>query len=297
MPDPTPSTGPKQQNNAFVIHNDDALASPVLISIPHGGRAYPDALLSNLAVPQKHLLRLEDRYVDRVADDVLGAGYTMIVAHRPRAWIDLNRAPGEIDPAMISGMSAQQFSQASRKVRGGLGLIPSRLSSAGRLWREKWQWQDVQQRLTQDHEPYHAAISARLQRIKAKFGVAILLDLHSMPPLPVRDGMKPANFIVGDRFGRSAASRFSHLALSFADRFELLGALNHPYAGGYVLDRHGDPERDIHALQVELSRDLYLNEDQQQLSVMLPSIARKIRHLVDALSDEAQLLYSPQAAE
>ena len=125
-------------DSGFSLFNGNNCQFPVLISIPHAGRNYPVEIYDNLAVPATKLLRLEDRYADRLALDAISAGFTTIIARKPRAWLDLNRAPTEIDPDMISGLNRSQLPEPSRKVRGGLGLIPRRLAGIGNLWRGKW---------------------------------------------------------------------------------------------------------------------------------------------------------------
>ncbi|GAA0479417.1 N-formylglutamate amidohydrolase [Parasphingorhabdus litoris] len=272
----------------FSIHNTGNLKFPLLISIPHAGRVYPREIMENLAVPAAHLLRLEDRYVDRLANRAIAEGFPAIIAHRPRAWVDLNRNRAEIDADMVVGLSSSELPMPSRKVRGGLGVIPSRLHGVGNLWRKKWQWADISFRLASDHEPYHSGITEILEQMRLKFGGAILLDLHSMPPLgPEHDNV---DIVIGDRFGRSAGSRFSELAVSFLQHFGVKTRLNHPYAGGYILERHSKVERDIHALQLEVDRSFYLDaalrEPSDQASVMADHILNLAKRLVNQIENQ-----------
>lgn len=272
----------------FSSYNVDDLQFPLLISVPHAGRVYPDEILDNLAVPATHLLRLEDRYADRLAGRAIARGFPAIIAHRPRAWVDLNRNRSEIDADMIGGLSAAQLRTRlpapSRKVRGGLGVVPSRLHGAGNLWRRKWQWDDIINRLDSYHEPYHASIAGILERICLKFGGAILLDLHSMPPL--NEGQGGVDMVVGDRFGRSAGSRYSELSVAFLEQSGIRTRLNHPYAGGYILERHARVERDIHALQLEVDRSTYLDSALREPDGRLPAVADHIADLAMRLADQ-----------
>lgn len=258
----------------------------MLLSVPHAGRDYPPQLSDNLNIPSSNLLRLEDRYADRLVSAAIAAGIPTIVAHKPRAWIDLNRNKSEIDINIIHGLAATHTSIATRKVRGGLGLIPRRLSGVGELWRKKWDWEDITRRIQCDHEPYHAKISATLAAMRAQFGCAILLDLHSMPPLDQSRGPQP-KIVVGDRFGRSAGSRYSEFALAMFRRFGFETRLNHPYPGGYILERHGIPESHIHAIQLEIDRSCYLDNNLVEPGPNLPMIARIIKELALELADQA----------
>ena len=270
---------------SFSLFNAEPLQFPVLISVPHAGRDYPQAIKENLNVPESNLLRLEDRYADRLVSPAIQSGFVAMIAHRPRAWIDLNRNPTEIDPDMISGNVAMRLPQPSRKVRGGLGLIPRRLTGTGNLWRNKWQWQDVASRIENDHEPYHHAINAQLQRIKKRFGCAVLLDMHSMPPLKKDEGLD-AQIVIGDRFGRSSGTVYSELATRFFERSNLSVNLNNPYSGGYMLHRHGDPADNIHALQLEVDRSCYLDQALREPSPNMPTVADLVKKLAVLIADE-----------
>lgn len=269
---------------------------PVLVSVPHSGREYPPELLDNLNVSASHLLRLEDRYSDRLAASVIGSGFPSIIARKPRAWVDLNRSPTEIDPDMVVGMDRAQTPQMSRKVRGGLGILPRRLHGAGDLWREKWQHQHVMDRIEQDHEPYHLMVEQLLDQIKSVFGCALLLDLHSMPSVSDESG-RPIGFVVGDRFGRSCESRYAELV---AEHLRFHGhhvQTNHPYAGGYILERHGNPIGNIHAFQLEVDRSLYLDQSMREPIAAAGSVAELIRDCCVMLAEQLSGRHHLEAAE
>jgi len=270
-------------DGSFSSYNVDELQYPLLISVPHAGRVYPKEIMDNLAVPATHLLRLEDRYADRLASAAISRGLPTLIAHQPRAWVDLNRARSEIDANIIQGLSPSQLPAPSRKVRGGLGVVPSRLHGIGSLWRKKWQWEDINDRLDNCHEPYHHGVTQMLDQIRLKFGCALLLDLHSMPPLDEKQGN--IDVVVGDLFGRSAGSRYSELTMSFLEQSGINARLNHPYAGGYILERHSQVEKDVHALQVEVNRRCYLDEALREPSDDLPVMADHIANLAMRLAD------------
>jgi len=260
-------------DTSYSVFNLDDLQFPLLVSVPHAGRDYPREVIENLAVPARHLLRLEDRFVDRLTGPAINLGIPTIVARSSRAWIDLNRDVSEIDPATISDRSPSSFGQPSRKVRGGLGLVPSRLSGVGNLWRKQWKWANIEARITSVHEPYHDALATNLERIQAKFGTAILIDLHSMPSLDKTSG-NAAKIVVGDRFGRSASTIYTELAISFFESMKVPSQLNHPYSGGYLLERHGNPNQNIHAIQLEVDRSCYLDVDHREVGPDFPKFAQ-----------------------
>lgn len=280
----------------YSLANVETLEFPVLVSVPHSGRDYPAELLDNLNVPASHLLRLEDRYADRLAASAVASGFPVIIARKPRAWVDLNRSRTEIDPDMVTGMDSTQTSQISKKVRGGLGILPRRLHGAGNLWREKWQHQHVIDRIEQDHEPYHVMVGHILNGMQSVFGCALLLDLHSMPSV-FDENSRPVRFVIGDRFGRSCDSRYAELA---ADHFRMHGyhvQTNHPYSGGYILERHGKPVKNVHALQLEVDRSLYLDQSLREPIAAARHTAELIGHCCVMLAEQLSGRHQLEAAE
>ncbi|MEO0063040.1 MAG: hypothetical protein RLZZ08_1600 [Pseudomonadota bacterium] len=275
---------------------------PVLISVPHAGRSYPATLVARMRHPAAASLRLEDRYVDLVAQAVARAtGAALLVAHAPRAMIDLNRAPEDVDWEMVAGgapAGAMAFS-AGRRARSGLGLVPRRLSGMGEVWRRRLSASELAERVEHVHRPYHAALAERLESLRDRWGGALLLDLHSMPPLGAKRGADPApDFVIGDRFGASCGSGLAALACDHLAAAGHTVAHNRPYAGGYVLDRHGAPARGVHAVQVEVCRSTYLDSHLREPDAGLAGVAAALAGLVQRLAAElADQHRLPQAAE
>ncbi|MEI9928336.1 MAG: N-formylglutamate amidohydrolase [Sphingomonas sp.] len=267
----------------FARHGAEAPISPIVLSVPHAGRDYPLPLRAALRVPLAALRPLEDRHADAIALGARGAE-TLFVAARPRAWIDLNRAEDERDPRLDDGAPTGGRPQ-SAKLRSGLGLVPRRVGNSGDLWRHRLSGEEVAARIRADHRPYHAALAAALSAARARFGVAVLLDVHSMPPLGA-PAVAP-RIVLGDRFGRSAAARFLGRIEGVARAHAVACAVNAPYSGGHILERHGDPHGGVHAIQVEFDRSLYLDEALDAPGPGLPLAIRVLRDMIDSLADEA----------
>jgi N-formylglutamate amidohydrolase len=263
------------------IDRDGAPLSPVVLSVPHAGRDYPAALLGALRVPATVLPVLEDRYIDHVA---LAARRleTMLLQRRARAWIDLNRSESDRDPRVDDGVRPHSQPMPSAKVRSGLGLVPRRAGAAGDLWRRRFSAIEIAVRIAQDHRPYHAALAAALAAAQARFGVAVLLDVHSMPPLGDH-----ARIVFGDRFGQAAAARVVARLEAEAARAGVRAALNTPYAGGHILERHAAPARGIHAIQIEFDRTLYLDAALDRPGPGLADVAALLGRMIAASADEA----------
>lgn len=228
---------------------------PVLLSVPHSGRHYTPALLSNARHGPAPLVRLEDPLVDRLAWRAIRSGFGAIIAQTPRAAIDCNRSEREWDPRAIRMAEGSQ--PVGERARHGLGLIASTTLRDGLLWRRLLEPAEVEERLEGAYRPYHQALAEGLERIVAIHGAALLIDCHSMPPRP-RGG---AQVVIGDRHGESAAPWVSEAALALAARAGLTASANNPYAGGEIVARHGDPARNVHAIQLEICRASYLARD------------------------------------
>jgi N-formylglutamate amidohydrolase len=283
---------------AFTTHNVDIPAFPVLLSVPHAGRDYPSQLLANLRVPPAELVRLEDRYADRLIQSSILAGFPAIVAHTARAWIDLNRAENDVDAQMLKERCNDAAGQPSAKTRGGLGLIPRRLQACGELWRGPIALADVTHRIATVHRPYHEQVSIILNSMRARFGIAILLDVHSMPPIPARYAVEVnPQIVLGDRFGRSAASIHAELVMAHVQARGFQTALNNPYSGDHILQAHGAPHRDIHALQLEVDRSLYLDSALREPTPSLARISRLVHEIAILLAEHATGSGFAEAAE
>ncbi|MFZ2997989.1 N-formylglutamate amidohydrolase [Sphingobium sp.] len=260
---------------------------PVIISVPHAGRNYPADLLAEARVRPHILRRLEDRWADLLAYPLIARGYSVIVARTARAMIDLNRHEREIDPAMIAGLPHDIALHSSAKLRGGLGLIPRRLPGAHELWRGALSWPDIQRRIDQFHRPYHAALAQMMMAARDAHGHAILIDVHSMPTLPPpAAGQTAPSVVFGDRFGRSASNRLVALAADIAIGHGLLATQNHPYAGDHLIERHGRPDRGMHAIQVEIDRALYLDAALDRPGPGLERMRGFVTAMADALAVE-----------
>ena len=238
---------------------------PVLLSIPHAGRDYDRELLANAAQGRRALETLEDPLVDRLCWRAIGAGLGAVVQNVPRAAIDCNRDESEVDPSSVHGISP---APVGPRARFGLGLVPSRTHRHGALWRRPIDRAELQRRIVEVHRPYHAALAEALDGLAVRFGEAILVDCHSMP---TRRGQ--AEIIFGDRLGHSASSWVTAEAARIARVAGFKVALNEPYAGGAIVDRHGRPAEGVHAVQLEVDRTLYLQDDGRTPGVGFDRIA------------------------
>lgn len=271
---------------------------PIILSVPHAGRDYPSELLAQARVRRQQLQRLEDRWADLLVHPLIACGFTVVVARAPRALIDLNRHEREIDPAMLVGVPRDAALQSSVKLRGGLGLIPRRMVGAHELWHKPVAWSEAQRRIETIHRPYHAELARLMTAARDAHGHAILIDLHSMPPLPPpAAGQTSPGIVLGDRFGRSASTRLMTLAADVAAGHGIVAAQNHPYAGDHLIERHGRPANGLHAIQIEVDRSLYLDDALDQPGSGLARMQGIITAMVEALANELPRAHYALAAE
>jgi N-formylglutamate amidohydrolase len=198
------------------------------------------------------LTTLEDPLVDRLVWRAIQRGCGAVIAQAPRALVDCNRAEDEVDPSVVDGA---RRGRVTARARGGLGIVPGRTQQHGYLWRRPINREQLEERITQAHRPYHEAIEQQLALLLDRFGCALLLDCHSMPPPP--SGVPPVVF--GDCRGRTADGWVSREAMEIANRCGFDAGLNDPFAGGHVIERHARPARGVHALQIELDRRIYMD--------------------------------------
>ena len=297
MDQPAPPV-PSLRETAFDLHGPVYPDRPVILSVPHAGRSYPDDVLAAARVRPAVLRRLEDRWVDLLACPLIARGYSVLIARAPRAMIDLNRHEREIDPGMIADIPREAVLQSSAKLRGGLGLFPRRMPGASDLWQRPMPWTEARHRIEQLHRPYHAAVARLMTAARQAHGHAILIDLHSMPPLPPpAAGQAPPGIVLGDRFGRSASTRLIGLAADVVASHGIGVAQNHPYAGDYLLERHGRPDRGLHGLQVEIDRRLYLDAGLEGPGPGVAQMQALVTDLAEALAVELPRAGHALAAE
>lgn len=267
-------------------------ASPIILSVPHAGRDYSPAILSATRLTRPQLEGLEDRLMDRLIEAAQATGAVAIVARIPRAEIDLNRDEREVDPAIIAPPPPARSVLPSARTRGGLGLIPARITGAGPIWHRPIESDELSRRIVEVHRPYHRALADAIEQARSRFGVAILIDCHSMPP---RSECAPvqADIVFGDLHGTSISPDLRDAAIDAAFGAGFRTACNAPYAGGYITARHGRPAAGVHAIQIEIDRSLYLADDLRSPGPGFDRTADMLAQVTAALS--AKAMEPPQA--
>ena len=243
-------------NEPFRILRPLRQTVPFVLASPHSGRDYPESFVAMSRLGRISLRRSEDAFVDELFGGAVALGAPMIAARFPRAFLDVNRAPAEIDSAMFEGRLPVAVDSPSPRVTAGLGVIPRIVRDGAEIYRAKLSPREAEQRLTKLYRPYHAALSQLIAETLEIFGVAVVIDCHSMP-----SAAAIPDIVLGDRYGMAAAPLVTHAAEIAFENQGFSHARNAPYAGGYTTLLHGRRDRDVHALQVEINRGLYLDEE------------------------------------
>jgi len=229
---------------------------PFLFASPHSGRSYPASLLENTRLDATTLRRSEDAFVDELFAGVVQLGAPLLAAQFPRAFLDVNRSSTELDAAMFDAPLGVPVDTPSPRVTAGLGVIPRIVRDGAEIYRGKLDTSEAEARINQLYQPYHQALAALMQETRARFGVAVLIDCHSMP-----SALSVPDIVLGDRYGASAAPALTTRAEGALVREGFSVARNTPYAGGHTTVLHGRVALGCHALQIEVNRALYLDEE------------------------------------
>jgi len=270
----------------YDLFEPEALTSNAVFDSPHSGRAYPPEFVARTRLGLARLRASEDALVDRLFAAAPAHGAPLLSARVPRAMVDLNRAPGELDPALIEEVRVQGLNQ---RVAAGLGVIPRVVSEGQPIYDGKLGRAEALERIERVHLPYHTKLHALLARSRARFGWALLFDCHSMPSEALRAAPRVRGrcpeVVLGDRFGAAAErSVVAQIQAAFEDA-GLVVARNAPFAGGYITQRYGRPTEGLHAVQIEIDRGLYLDQARVEPNAGYPELARVIGDVVAQLCE------------
>ncbi len=235
--------------------------TPLIVEVPHAGLEMAAPFLEPLTAPARAIARDADLYVDALYQDAPAEGATVLVARASRYVIDVNRSEGDVDGDVVEGGRADlrmQHGLVWRTTSDGEPALGRRLTRV-----------ELEERLDLVWRPYHRELASIIERKRARFGVAIVLAAHSMPsvdrtPRPAGRAADPserrADVVPGTRGRKSAAPRFIDTVESLARGQGWTVRHDDPYAGGFTTQHYGRPSESVHAVQVELSRRLYLDE-------------------------------------
>ena len=282
----------------FLIDHPDAQSVPLVFASPHSGRDYPADFVDGARLDPVSLRRSEDGFVDDLFAAAPEFGAPLLRATFPRAFIDANREPFELDQGMFSDKLPDYVNTDSSRVAAGLGTIARVVSSGQDIYPRKLTFSEAAERIHAYYRPYHKALETLIHETRKRFGYAVVVDCHSMPsiggPLDPDVGRGRADFVVGDCFGSTCAPYITDAIERTIAGFGYAVARNKPFAGGFTTRHYGKPRDGVHTVQIEINRALYMNEVRIEKNAGFDRVAAQMTDVIVAL---AQLTAQDLAAE
>lgn len=266
--------------DVFTLVEPDVPKAGLIVNSAHSGRLYLGSFVQSSQLSLTSLRSSEDAYVDQLFDAAPALGVPMLSAVMPRAYVDLNRASDELDPAVIEGL---RRSNVSPRIASGLGVIPRVVAEGREIRRGKMSLMNAKTRLARYYWPYHQELVHLMDVTRNSFGSALLLDCHSMPSQSGDVGAIGYDIILGDRFGASCSGEYVDVLESlFADVGFRVGR-NAPFAGAFIAQRYGAPSSGHHVIQIEVNRGLYLDEREIKPKAEFASVKRKLTSVLEQM--------------
>lgn len=288
--------------NPFTLTTPQGSETPSiwLITSPHSGHYYPRDFIVKSKLDSQQLRLSEDMHIDALLEDVPKAGASLLTATYPRAYVDLNREPYELDASMFSDPLPNFVNKDSTRVLGGLGTIAKNVTERLEIYDRPLEFSEAEQRIEKIYFPFHSCLKQQLEMARDYWGAAYLFDVHSMPSNAVRKfkGGKSGSidFVLGNCHGRSCDADYYDLVYNFLTDAGYYVEKNKPYAGGYITEHYGKPSEGFHTLQLEVNRKLYMNETSYDLLGNSDKMKNLLSDLISALINKT-LDKCPKAAE
>lgn len=274
---PLPAAG-RTDAQPFVLRRPRTQSCPLVFASPHSGCAYPASFLAVSRLDPLALRRSEDSFVDELFAAAPAHGAPLLAATFPRAYCDANRDAWELDPAMFSEPLPPWVNAASPRAAAGLGTIPGVVAFGDRIYREKLLFREAEARVRQCWRPFHAALASLIAETREKFGACLLLDCHSMPT-----EAEHADFVLGDAHGRSSEERIVRMLEKALSDLGYRVHRNDPYSGGYITRHYGRPRERVYAVQIEIARRLYMDEQRIERHAGFATLRDNLERLIEGL--------------
>ena len=261
--------------------------SPLVFASPHSGRHYPEDMGASTRLGSALIRSSEDALVDLLLDRAPRHGCTVLLARYGRAYVDVNREPYELDPTMFVDDLPAFARPRTARVAAGLGSIARLVAEGREIYDRKLTFAEADRRICAVHQPYHQALGRLIEEAKAAWGLAVLIDWHSMPGAATGQGApgrRQVDMVLGDRFGSTCSGVLTDLVEARLVALGYAVARNAPYAGGYTTEAYGRPIQGVQALQIEINRSLYLDESTLAPNPRFPKLAHDLELIFAALA-------------
>jgi len=288
-------SGVIESNDVYEIVAPARQRVAALFCSPHSGADYRPEFLAQSRLDPVALRRSEDAFVDEIFAAAPERGAFLLRAVFPRAFLDPNREPWELDPAMFEDPLPAFVNTRSPRVTAGLGTIARVVANGEEIYAGKLSFAEARRRIERYYRPYHVALESLVDRTRDRFGWCLLIDCHSMPsvggPMDRDSGMRRVDFVLGDCHGSACSPALSDRVEQYLSGLGYAVTRNLPYAGGYVTRHYGRPAKGVHALQIEINRALYMDEDRVERGPRFARLVEETDGLIAAIGgiDGAEL--------
>jgi N-formylglutamate amidohydrolase len=288
MNSPTPPQ-PSFDPPPYALRRPVRQTMPVVFASPHSGVDYPAEFLAAARLDRRSLRRSEDAFVDEMFAAAPAAGAPLLSALFPRAFVDANREALELDPQMFEDALPPEANTDSPRVAAGLGMIARVVASGEEIYGRKLRLAEALARIERYWRPYHAMLGQLIAETKRRYGACVLIDCHSMPsvggPMERDAGRERVDMVLGDCRGTSCAPALTDRVEKDLRHLGYAVARNNPYSGGFVTQHYGQPGAEVHALQIEINRALYMDEAALARGPGFARLAADMGRLVRAIGD------------
>ena len=256
--------------------------TPLIISIPHAGSYYPKEFLKYKSIDIKKLKIMEDFKTDTFIDKINLNLADIFIAECSRAVVDLNRSRQSLDYSMFNSKINTTPHEEVLLIKSGLGVIPSKCYNE-EIFKSKLPNFYISKMLEKYYDPFHKKLSNRINYLKSKFGVVYLIDIHSTPTL-LNNNKNFPDVIIGDNFGKSSEENFKNNLISHFKNLDLRLSINNPYSGGYITRKYGEKDKNVNVIQIEISKNYYMNEKTFELKENLINVKNIFKRIVKKLN-------------
>ena len=268
------------ETKPYRLIEPEALLSGIVIASPHSGRNYLSSVKEQSILDPITLRSSEDAFVDELMDFAPALGIPLICSEIPRAFVDLNRARDELDPAIIEGI---KHNRQNPRVISGLGVIPRVVANGKEIYSGKLSKEAAIERLENFWDPYHSKLAELLDRARQQFGYSILIDTHSMPHeaiLNASSSFRTSQIVLGDRYGATCAPEIINDLIKLISKNGLRASRNIPFSGAYIVQKYGSPGLNRHAIQLEIDRSIYMDERKIQKLEKFHKLKNKLQNIM-----------------
>ncbi len=280
-----------ESNGKWESRLPDRQSMPVVFASPHSGADYPPEFVAASRLDSLTLRKSEDSFVDEIFAAAPDHGAPLLRAFFPRAFLDPNREPFELDPEMFEDQLPSYVNSQSARVMAGIGTIARVVTTGEIIYKNKLQFAEAADRIKTYYRPYHRELQKLIEQTRERFGLCLLIDCHSMPsvggPIDQDPGAKRADFVLGDCYGASCAPELTDKAEQVLAGMGYQVARNSPYSGGYTTVNYGRPAAKVHALQIEINRALYMDETKIEPTPQMAELTERMGTLIAEFKDFA----------